>query len=83
MSSPIDFRHANKTLGKPVGWTDEECKPLPVWTDGNQCVSCWKLTWRERLSALFLGKTWLVVVSGYTQPPVYVTAAKEYLKDVS
>ena len=67
---PIKFKQSNKELLKPEGWTDEQCESLPVYSDGEQCVSLWKMTWRERLSALFYGKVWLFVYGGKTQPPV-------------
>ncbi len=67
---PIDFEQANKTLSKPEGITDEECGSLPVYSNGQQCVSCWRPSWRERLSILFFGKVWLWVWSGRSQPPV-------------
>jgi hypothetical protein len=72
---PMNFEQANKNLLKPVGMTDEECGSLPVFSDGTQCISLWKMTWRERLSALLFGKVWLWVISGQTQPPVALLAA--------
>lgn len=79
---PEKFPQANKNLLKPEGWTDEECGSLPVFTDGKECISLWKMTWRERFSALFFGKIWLFVVSGQTQPPVSLMAAREIFKEV-
>jgi len=72
---PIKFKEANMTLLKPASMTDEECKSLPVFTDGFECVSCWKLSWKERLSALVFGKIWLSVLSGKTQPPVWLACS--------
>lgn len=74
---PNLFPQANKNLLKPEGWMDEECVNLPVFTDGQQCISLWKMSWRERFSALFFGKIWLFVHSGETQPPVLLMAARE------
>lgn len=68
----IKFKQANKKLLKPDSMTDEECKPLWVFTDGVQCISCWKMNWKQRLSALFFGKVWLCVLFGETQPPVWL-----------
>ena len=79
---PTKFEQANKDLLKPQGMTDEECGSLPVFTDGNECISCWKMTCRERFSALFFGKVWLSVYSGQTQPPVWLMAAKQIFKKV-
>ncbi len=73
---PIKFPEANKELVKPKGMTDEECGSLPVWSDGQMCVSLWKPTLRERLSILFYGRVWLAVLSGNTQPPVALDGIK-------
>ena len=77
----IKFKQSTKTLGPPKGMTKEECRDLPVWTDGTQVISLWKMSWRERFSALFFGKVWLSVYSGQTQPPVWLMATKEIFKE--
>lgn len=53
--------------------TEKECQSLHVWSDGKQCVSCWKLSFKERLNVLFNGKVWLGVLSGKSQPPVFLS----------
>lgn len=73
---PIKFPEANKILLKPNSMTDEECRSLWVHTDGEQCISCWKLSFKQRLSALLFGRIWLSVHSGFTQPPVWVACEK-------
>ena len=67
---PIKFEQANKNLLKPESMTDEECSSLWVYNDGRECISCWRLTWKERIKALLFGRVWLSVLSGRTQPPV-------------
>jgi len=79
---PAKFKQSNKTLLKPEGMSEEECGSLPVYTDGKECISLWRMTWRERLSALFSGKVWLFVVSGQTQPPVSLLAERDIFKEV-
>lgn len=49
---------------------------LPIFTDGNQVISCWGLTFWERLRVLWFGKIWLGVHSGHTQPPVWLAAER-------
>ncbi len=71
-----DFPESNKTLGKPASMTDEECKSLPVWSNGKQCISCWKPSFKERISILLFGKVWVSVLSGKTQPPISIWAEK-------
>jgi hypothetical protein len=73
---PINFGTSNTLLTKPNSMTDAECKSLSVFTDGEQCVSCWKPSFRERLSILFYGRIWLSVLSGSTQPPVRIKGTK-------
>jgi hypothetical protein len=81
---PTTFQQSNHTLNAPENTSYsrnvESVDALPIWTDGEQCVSCWKMTWRERLSALFFGKIWLAVLFGSTQPPVYLQASDKYFK---
>lgn len=72
---PIKFKEATKVLQRPATMTDAECASLHVWTDGKECVSCWKPSIKERLNILFRGNIYLGVLSGCsTQPPVFVTA---------
>lgn len=73
---PIDFPQKTKVLKKPSSMTSEECGSLSVFSDGKQLISCWKASWRERLSILFHGKVWLYVIAAKTQPPVALTGAK-------
>jgi len=81
---PIEFEYANRLLdpsGHMYSENVTEIVPLPVWTDGEQCVSCWKMSLTDRLSALLFGRVWLAVLSGETQPPVSIQASRNYLKE--
>ncbi|MPM95042.1 hypothetical protein SDC9_142193 [bioreactor metagenome] len=73
---PIKFKEANCELKKPSDMTDEECSSLPVYRDGRDCISCWKLSFIERFRALIFGRIWLGVLNGWTQPPVRLWARK-------
>lgn len=77
---PIDFPQSTKVLQKPSTMSDNECSSLHVWNDGKQCVSCWKPTFKERMNILFDGKVWLGVLSGKTQPPVFVSGEMVFEK---
>ncbi len=70
---PIDFKQSTKVLQRPSTMTQSECGSLHVWNDGKQCVSCWKPTFIERIKILFGGNIWLGVLSGKTQPPVFIS----------
>ena len=78
---PIKFKESNRELQAPKG-LEEEVNPLPVWADGIQCVSCWRPTWRERLSILLFGRVWLNVMAGASQPPVSLAGRRDYFRDV-
>jgi len=73
---PIAFPEATAELSRPANMTEEECAPLPVFRDNGACISCWTMTWRERLSVLFCGRVWVWVFSGHTQPPIALEAMR-------
>ena len=80
---PIKFEQVNKTLSsasyaKEYSSEVEGIDPLPIYTNSEQCVSCWQMSWRERFSALFFGKVWLQVLSGESQPPVCIRAQRTF-----
>lgn len=77
---PIDFPQSTKVLQKPSEMPDKECASLHVWSDGKQCVSCWKPTFVERMKIAFGGNVWLGVLSGKTQPPVFVAGEAVFEK---
>ena len=75
MAEFVEFPEVNAHLGKPIDMSDEECGTLPVYTDGTQCISCWRLTPEEmehvqKTHCVFVG-----VHSGRTQPPIWVKGA--------
>lgn len=72
----MKFKEANRCLTKPENMTDEECKSLWVFCDGQVCISCWKLNIVQRLRVLFVGHIWLGVLSGETQPQVWIDTKK-------
>ena len=78
--NPINFPQSTKVLQKPSDMTDKECSPLPVWCNGEQCISCWKSTLIERLKILFTGKVWIGVLSGNTQPPIFISGKSVFVK---
>jgi hypothetical protein len=77
---PIKFKEANRNLLKPDSMTDEECRSLWVYTNGHECLSCWKMSWKQRLSALFFGTVWVDIFSGGTQPPIWVDCTRTVFK---
>lgn len=77
---PINFPEQTDVLGKPQDMTDEECTPLPVFRNGQQCVSCWQLSDEEIIQLIQNdGKLYLSVLSGWTQPPVWLAVENPFL----
>jgi len=52
---PIDFKESNQVYGED----QPEYLPLPVHkTEKGQVISCWRLTFWERVKVLVTGKVW-------------------------
>ena len=74
---PKYFKEATIELKKPASMTDEECSSLWIHQSKNhECISLWTVPFWQRLKFLFHGKLWLGVVSGKTQPPVWLDMSK-------
>lgn len=73
---PIKFKEQNCTFAK----NQPEDMPLPAYrynTRYGQVVSCWKLSFWERLRLLFTGKLWVsLMMFGKPLTPSYFTTKK-------
>ncbi len=68
----LHFKEENKQLGRPLGWNEKlfgPCETLPVFGTGNEFLSLWGLSWKERWQLLFGGKIMLRVAANF-HPPV-------------
>lgn len=72
-----EFKEANRTLSPPRGM--DNCEPLPIFTDGKICVSCWLPTAEELEAIMNGGPVYLLIWSGQTQPPACVTAMSPFV----
>jgi hypothetical protein len=74
---PIKFPEANVTFAKD----QPEYQQLPALrydTQHGEVVSCWRLSWKERLRVLFGGKVWLsLMMFGKPFTPSYLTTVKK------
>lgn len=74
---PVKFKEVNVTFAED----QPEYQPLPAFVDRNspqgEVVTCWKLSFRERLRVLFKGEIWLSLMS-FNKPltPSYMTTKK-------
>ena len=59
---PIEFKDQNVVFAKD----QPEYQPLPALrlsTPEGEVISCWKMSFKERLKVLFTGKVWLSLMS--------------------
>lgn len=70
MAEPVLFAGANCRLTPPAG--SENVGELATFTNGHCSVSCWALSPEEIGEIVRTGRVFLSVLSGRTQPPVYV-----------
>ena len=70
MPEPVDFPESTLELKAPHGM--EGCGSLPVFTDGQKCISCWELTDADLERLQDSRQVWIWVYSGQTQPPIAV-----------
>ncbi len=54
----------------------KEAKAVPVWSDGESCLSCWKMGLWSRVKFLFHGKVWIWVQSGKSMPPIFLESER-------
>jgi hypothetical protein len=75
--TPTQFPQANTNFTAPESMPD--CGDLPTFRGSGQIISCWKMSWKERLKALITGKVWLGV-AGSAQPPVWLATQSPFPK---
>jgi hypothetical protein len=55
--TPIKYKYCNTVFAE----AQPEYLPLPAWLSADterRVVTCWKLSWRERLKILITGRLW-------------------------
>lgn len=70
MGYAVDFPGTNMMLGAPQG--SENVEPMRTFTNGHCSVSCWELNPEELAEVNRTGRIFISVLSGRTQPPVFV-----------
>jgi hypothetical protein len=70
MAEGVHFHGANMRLGPPRG--AENVEPLHTYTNGTCSVSCWQLSEEELAEINRTGCVYVSILSGRTQPPVFV-----------
>ncbi len=80
---PLKFKEATVNLAKPASMTDKECGSLYVHqSEKGECISLWSTSFWERFKFLFHGKLWIGILSGKTQPPIWLDMTNTvFIKD--
>ena len=68
--SPIEFKQQNIVFTAPAGMEDK-VEQLPAFRGEGQVISCWHLSFWDRLKLLFTGRLWFSVI-GNAQPPLWL-----------
>jgi len=74
---PVEFKHQNTVFAKD----QPEYQPLPALildTPEGEVISCWKLSFNERLKVLMFGRVWLSLMS-FNKPltPSYLSVNRK------
>jgi hypothetical protein len=56
---PIEFPLMNSKVAED----QEEYMTLPAFQDETYTISCWKLTWGERVRLILFGKLWVLALN--------------------
>ena len=80
---PIKFKHQNSTYAK----NQLEYQPLPalkIEGEEGHVVSCWKMSFKERIIVLFTGKIWMNLMS-FNKPlmPSFLSVNRKDVYSVS
>ena len=59
---PVEFKHQNVVFAKD----QPEYQPLPALkldSPEGEVISCWRMSFKERIKVLFTGKVWVSLMS--------------------
>lgn len=77
MSYPVDWNGANKILGPPKGYEEDQVCKMAIFTNGVVCVSKWQLSPEALKYAIETGCLFISIISGQTQPPIFIGNEEE------
>lgn len=72
MANPVGFAGARGVADAAPG-DEDKVRPLPMFMDYRQIISCWRLTERELAEVAKTGVVWLSLTNIGVIPPVYVS----------
>lgn len=77
MSKPVEWSGSNKVLTPPKGTTEEQVSRMEIFTNNVICVSKWELSRETIEEVLKTGCLFISVISGSTQPPIFIGSHDE------
>jgi len=74
---PVEFEHQNIVFAKD----QPEYQPLPalrIDSPEGEVISCWKMSFKERMKVLFFGRVWVSLMS-FNKPltPSYISVNRK------
>jgi hypothetical protein len=72
MANPVGFEGARAVADAAPG-DEDKVRPLPIFMDDHQIISCWRLTPEELARIAETGVVWLSVTNVGILPPVFVS----------
>ena len=77
---PVRFKGQTGELRPPTP-LDQDCDPLPVAVaEDGALISCWRMTWRERIRALVFGRVWVGILRRDTDPSIWLDCRRTVFK---
>ena len=62
--NPIEFKQQTGIAAEH----QDEYRNLPMYRNETNIISCWKMTWKERVKVFFTGVVWLNLLQHQSQP---------------
>lgn len=77
MGYPVQFPGSNRVLRPPEGHDEVSVRSMHTFTNGFHSVSCWQFDKDEIEEIVRTGRLFCSVLSGQTQPPIYLGTEQE------
>ncbi len=76
---PVEFKHQNTVIAKDQPQY-MRLPALKIDNPGGEVISCWEMSFKDRLKVLFTGRIWLSLLS-FNKPltPSYLTVNRKEL----
>ena len=79
---PIKFEESNTLFKGYIQTNGEAVADLHVFAHEGELLSCWKMSFKERLLALVFGRAWLCIRTKERHPPVWLQCYRTAFEEV-